>query len=185
MLINPLVNIEHNGRHLDLSVLFTIPEISNLNSFCTVELLSPIKYNISGICYSGPITYDNLALVTCSNNRSLVKVDSLAQCFQQDNTLLCPTNILQPISNIAWLGFPWHPTSRISFPRHHDVARDCSNLHPLIHLGGRYYLSTTSGTLRLNTGPLQISPLAVYHFPCIATQRSLEWQLALEVVLNQ
>lgn len=169
LLVNPLVNIEHTGRQLELSVLFTVPEISDLNSFCTVELLSPIKYNISGTCYTGPITYDDLALIACSNVKSLIKVDALSKCFQQDNTLLCPQHIFQPVKNIAWLGFPWNSASQMSFPRHHQPAHDCSNLHPLLHLGGRYYLATTTGTLQLNKGPLQISPPAVYHFPCNVT----------------
>lgn len=30
-------------------------------------------------------------------------------------------------------------------------------------------MATTSGTIQLNTGPLQIAPLAVYHFPCNTT----------------
>lgn len=169
LLINPFVNIEHTGKQLDVSVLFTIPEISSLNSFCTVELLSPIKYNILGTCYSGPISYDNLALITCSNTRSLVKIESLAKCFQQENTLLCPTNILQTIHDIEWLGFPWKPASQVPFHRNHDVARDCTNLNPFIHLGGRYYLATSSGTIHLNTGPLKLSPQAIYHFPCNTT----------------
>lgn len=48
LLVNPLVNIEHTGKQLDLSILFTVPEIPNMRSFCTVEYLSPIKCNISG-----------------------------------------------------------------------------------------------------------------------------------------
>ena len=154
---------------MDLSLLFTVPEIPHKNSFCTVEYLTPLKYNISGTCYTGPITYDNLALVTCSNVKSLVQVDSLQKCFQQDRTLLCPHHIFQSVKNVAWLGFPWNPTTKLSFPRHHQPARDCSDLHPLHVLGGRYYLATTADTLQLNTGPINTSPLAVYHFPCNTT----------------
>lgn len=169
LLVNPLVNIEHTGKQLDLSILFTVPGIPNMRSFCTEEYLSPIKYNTSGTCYTGPITYNDLALITCSNTKSLIKAVSVEKCYQEDSSLLCPQNILQPIHNIAWLGFPWNPSSQMSFPRHHQQARDCSGLHPLLHLGGRYYLATTSGTIQLNTGPLQIAPLAVYHFPCNTT----------------
>lgn len=169
LLVNPLVNIEHTGKQLDLSLLFTVPEIPHKNSFCTVEYLTPLKYNISGTCYTGPITYDNLALVTCSNVKSLVQVDSLQKCFQQDRTLLCPHHIFQSVKNVAWLGFPWNPTTKLSFPRHHQPARDCSDLHPLHVLGGRYYLATTADTLQLNTGPINTSPLAVYHFACNTT----------------
>ena len=90
LLVNPFVNIEHTGKQLDLSILLTIPEIPNMRSFGTVEYLSPIKYNISGTCYTGPITYDDLALITCSNTKSLIKAASLAKCYQEDSSLLCP-----------------------------------------------------------------------------------------------
>ena len=36
----------------------------------------------------------------------------------------------------------------------------------MLHLGGRYFLATTQGELQLSTGPLQISPLTIYNFPC-------------------
>ena len=177
LLVNPLVNIEHTGKQLDLSILFTVPGIPNMRSFCTEEYLSPIKYNTSGTCYTGPITYNDLALITCSNTKSLIKAVSVEKCYQEDSSLICPQNILQPIHNIAWLGFPWNPSSQMSFPRHHQRARDCSGLHPLLHLGGRYYLATTSGTIQLNTGPLQIAPLAVYHFPCNTTFHGMATRL--------
>ena len=61
----------------------------------------------------------------------------------------------------------------MSFPRLHSTALDCSNLHPLLHLGGRHYLSTTSSTLSVNgltnRSTIHLSPLMVYHFPCEVT----------------
>ena len=45
-------------------------------------------------------------------------------------------------------------------------ASSCEHLQPLIHLGGRYYLSTTSGTISTSKGHMDISTLAVYNFPC-------------------
>ena len=37
----------------------------------------------------------------------------------------------------------------------------------MVHLGGRYCLSTTSGTVALCTsGVFSVSTLAVYNFPC-------------------
>ena len=45
-------------------------------------------------------------------------------------------------------------------------AQNCEHIHPLVHLGGRYFLSTTTGTITLNSGKLNISPLVVYNFPC-------------------
>ena len=169
LLVQPMIDLEHNGKHLDLSVLITVPEIRNTDSFCTVEYLSPIKYNVSGTCYTGPLVSDDLALITCANTKSLLKADSLAKCFQQDNTLLCPENILNLVKDTEWLGLPWTPTSKASFPRRHQQSQDCSDIHPLLHLGGRYYLATTTADITLNTGPLELSPLTIYHFPCNVT----------------
>ena len=54
---------------------------------------------------------------------------------------------------------------KLSFLRNHQPAPNCDHIHPLIHLGGRYFLSTTSGKLTLNTGGLlSVSTLAVYNF---------------------
>ena len=65
------------------------------------------------------------------------------------------------------VGFGWNPDLKLSFPRNHQPAADCDHIHPLIHLGGRYFLSTTSGTLTLNTGGLlSVSTSAMYNFPC-------------------
>ena len=43
---------------------------------------------------------------------------------------------------------------------------ETENLHELIFLGGRNFLSTTSSTLTLNSGTLEISLLTIYNFPC-------------------
>ena len=45
-------------------------------------------------------------------------------------------------------------------------ASSCEHLQPLVHLDGRYYLSTTSGTISTSNGRMDISTLAVYNFPC-------------------
>ena len=45
-------------------------------------------------------------------------------------------------------------------------ATDCTNLQPLLHLGGHSFLATTSTSLPLSTGTIVTSPLAVYNIPC-------------------
>ena len=70
------------------------------------------------------------------------------------------------IRNIPWLGLPWNPDLRLSVPRHHVPAANCDGLHPLVFLVGRHFLSTTLGTLNLNSGTFEISPLVIYNFPC-------------------
>lgn len=106
-----------------------------------------------------------LALITCPHTKRLINVDALAKCFSDDNTFLCSKTLLNTVNEVTWLGFPWHPDRPLTFPRHHVAAQDCSNLHPLLHLGGRYYLSTTSQAVATSNGPLQLLPLMIYHFP--------------------
>ena len=142
------------------------PEITDKDSFCVVEHLTPLKFNISGKCFSGPVQHTNLALINCPNSRQVVSLEGLDRCFSSEVGFLCPKNVLKSVSSLQWLGFAWNPNLKLSFPRNHEVAPDCDHIHPLIHLGGRYFLSTTSGTLTLNSGELDVSPLAVYNFPC-------------------
>ena len=59
LVINPMVDIEHKGSHVEASVLLTLPEIPNSEAFCTIETLTPLKFNSSNICYTGPITKNN------------------------------------------------------------------------------------------------------------------------------
>ena len=74
--------------------------------------------------------------------------------------------MLQTSTNISWLGFPLNPNVKISFTRHHVQASDCSNLQPMVHLGGRYFLSTTTAPLHLKSRTITTSPLVVYQVPC-------------------
>ena len=59
------------SRALGVRMLFTVPGLSKDFSTCTIEYLSPIKYNVSGTCYTGPITRDRLALLCCENSEFL------------------------------------------------------------------------------------------------------------------
>ena len=169
VLLNPMVDIEHLGEHVTANFLFTIPEIPNLNSFCSVQFLAPIKFQVSTTCYTGPVTATNLAIIQCPASRKLVTTEMLNQCFHNSNAYVCPSTILNYATNTSWLGFPYSPNSKFTHPRHHTRAPDCENLQPLIHLGGRSYLATTTMTLMLSTGPLQTSPLTIYDFPCNVT----------------
>ena len=166
VLAGPMVDVEHNGQNLTIDILLLAPEITDKNSFCVVEHLTPLKFNISGKCFSGPVQHTNLALINCPNSRQVVSLEGLDRCFSSEVGFLCPKNVLKSVSSLQWLGFAWNPNLKLSFPRNHEVAPDCDHIHPLIHLGGRYFLSTTSETLTLSSGELDVSPLAVYNFPC-------------------
>ena len=67
---------------------------------------------------------------------------------------------------------------KLSFPRNHLSALNCDHLHPLLHLGGISFLSTTSGTITMNTGQIEVSALAVYNFPCNVSFVGVKMSLA-------
>ena len=163
--------------NLNIDILLLAPELMDKNSFCVIEHLTPHKFNLSGKCFSGPVQHTNLALMNCPNSRPVVSLEGLDRCFSSEVGFLCPKNVLKSVSSLQWLGFAWNPNLKLSFPRNHEVAPDCDHIHPLIHLGGRYFLLTTSGTLTLSSGELDVSPLAVYNFLCnvsfIRMKRSL------------
>ena len=174
LLLQPMVDYAYDYRQqLLASLLFTVPTVDTDNDFCVLEYLTPLTYNISGKCYTGPMARSDLALVSCPDRRFQVPVSALGPCFQDDNTLVCPHSVLRTIHKPDWLGIPWTPSTQLSFPRMHTPTADCSTLNPLIHLGGRHYLSTTSSTLPVqglcNRSTVDLTPLMVYHFPCEVT----------------
>ena len=173
ILANPIVDVEHNHNHVTINVLAIVPEILDKESFCTIEHLTPLKFNISNTCFQGPIKKTNLALITCPYTKHIISTNALDKCFVSSNSVLCPTNILHIINDIEWLGFPWSSGVRLSFPRYHVSSKSCEDLHPWINLGGRYYLSTTAGLLSTNVGTLTVSPLTIYHFPCNVTFKGM------------
>ena len=166
LFINPMIESEHDGPYIDASVLLTLPVVPDQNAFCTIEYLAPLKFNVSNKCYTGPVTQNNLVLLTCSNSRHILTTESLHKCYQDDSAFICPTNVLNVATNITWPGFPFNPDTKLTFPRNHVLSDDCANLHPLLHLGGRMFLATTTTTLHLSSGRMTTAPLAVYRFPC-------------------
>ena len=166
VLASPMVDVEHDGRNLSVNILMLAPEIESKNNFCVVEHLTPLKFNLSGTCFNGPVRQTDLALITCPNSKQIVSVEALDRCFSSEVGFLCPTNVLKTVTSLQWLGFAWNPELKLSFPRNHLSAPNCDHLQPMIHLGGRYFLSTTSGTITTSNGQLDITPLAVYNFPC-------------------
>ena len=169
LFINPMIDIEHNGPYIDASVLLTLPVVPDKDAFCTIEYLSPIKFNVSNICYTGPVTQNNLVLLSCPTSKRILTTESLNKCYQDDTAFLCPTNLLNFATNVTWLGFPFNPDTKLTFPRNHVPADDCANLHPMLPLGGRLFLATTTTELQLSSGRLVTTPLAVYRFPCNET----------------
>ena len=178
VLASPMIDVEHDGRDLNVNILLLVPEIVNEENFCVVEHLTPLKFNLSGSCFNGPVQQTNLALITCPNSKQIVSIEALDRCFSSEVGFLCPTNVLRTLSSLQWLGFAWNPELKLSFPRNHLPAPNCDHIQPFVHLGGRYFLSTTSGTIVTNTGYLDITPLAVYNFPCNVTFTGMKTSLA-------
>ena len=79
-----LAYVEHDGQNLTIDILLLAPEITDKNSFCVVEHLTPLKFNISGKCFSGPVQHTNLALINCPNSRQVVSLERLDRCFSSE-----------------------------------------------------------------------------------------------------
>ena len=80
-IIQPLVDYEfQQHKKLQLNLLFTLPEISPSKSLCTVEQLRPITYQHKGHCFGGPVSFDDLLLLTCDTQRFLLKAPELEKC---------------------------------------------------------------------------------------------------------
>ena len=71
VLASPMVDVKHDGRKLNVNILVIAPEILSSNNFCVVEHLTPLKFNLSGTCYTGPVRQTNLALTTCPDSKAL------------------------------------------------------------------------------------------------------------------
>ena len=166
VLASPMVDVNRDGHELNVNILVIALEILSSNNFCVVEHLTPLKFNFSGTCYTGPVRQTNLALITCPDSKNIVPLEALVRCFNIEVGFLCPNSVLKSLTSWQWLGFAWNPKLKMSFSRNHMPASSCEHLQPLVHLGGRYYLSTTSGTISTSNGCMDISTLAVYNFPC-------------------
>ena len=108
VLASPMVDVEHDGRDLSVNILMLAPEIESKNNFCVVEHLTPLKFNLSGTCFNGPVRQTDLALITCPNSKQIVSVEALDRCFSSEVGFLCPTNVLKTVTSLQWLGFAWN-----------------------------------------------------------------------------
>jgi len=177
ILAGPLVDVEQNNENLDAHVLLVVPKIADQNMFCVVETLSPIIFNVSNKCFQGPVRQNNLMLISCPNIKKVVNRNVLENCFKNEQGFLCHKDILSTFNEVEWLGFPWADASRLSFTRRHRETT-CDGLQTLIHIGGRYFLSTSTGTLITNSGTLNVHPLTIYHFPCNVTFHGMQSSLS-------
>ena len=170
LMIEPVVDFNvTNLCTVQIHLLFTLPNLHS-TSICTLEQLSPISYQLNGLCFGGAISRHDLLLLSCEDKRYVVTQTELEQCFHADSTILCPDHVLSTVENPEWLGLKWHSGSHLSFKHTHIPLQRCHNLQPLIHLGGRYYLSTSHTNLTLSSPHngshvISLQPLGIYHFP--------------------
>ena len=131
--------------------------------------MRPITYHHKGHCFGGPVSFDDLLLLTCDTQSFLLKAPELEKCYQDDTTNLRPENILHTVQQPTWLGLPWTPNSKVSFHRFHKIRSHCRHTPLMLLLGGRYFLSTGFHNLTLYspgyTQHLSLSPLSIIRVP--------------------
>ena len=99
VLASPMVDVKHDGRELNVNILAIAPEILSSNNFCVVEHLTPLKFNLSGTCYTGLVPQTNLALITCSDSKSIVPLETLVRCFNSKVGFLCPKEVPKSLTS--------------------------------------------------------------------------------------
>ena len=166
-----MLNTQLFNSTLKITLLVTLPQLLTVQYLCSVEYLTPLQYIIKGQCYTGPLTHQDLVLLSCSGKRYILPSHFLSKCFQREDVFLCEHNLLShAINNTDWLGLSWAPRSHFSFPRTHQPSTLCDRQPPFYHLGGRYYLATRSDTITATSNhtsrTLNISPLMIFHLPC-------------------
>ena len=174
LMIKPMLDYEFLNKTLKLSLFVTIPKLHEDSSLCTIEYLSALKYKVDGKCYSGPMTNQHVALLSCPTQQYLLSTNALSNCWSKDSTLVCDVSILQSaIQDTSWVGLPWTTQSKIPFKRSHKPSKNCPDNPPFYHLGGRYYLSTSTKSISVSQNgtskSIDLSPLMVFQLPCDMT----------------
>ena len=169
LIIRRLLNYDFSTNNkFKINIFFTVPSLTPNNNFCTVQSLTPLKYNISGVCFTGPLSSEDVMLVTCPTHRYFVNPAALCTTSE---VVLCPKSLLLRATHTDWLCMAWTPRSRLTFQRNHKRVTDCNGLKPLLHLGAHYYLSTTLHTITLHTAAgttshVTLTPLSIFQVPC-------------------
>lgn len=113
LLIRPILDYYFSvNSKCKLNILFTIPSLTAYNEFCTLQSLTPLKYNISGVCFTVPLSREDVMLVTCLNQRYFVHTAALHKCYTTSEAVLCPKSLLLKATHTDWLGMAWTPRSR-------------------------------------------------------------------------
>ena len=172
LIIRPLLNYDFSTNNkFKINILFTVPSLTPNNNFCTVQSLTPLKYNISGVCFTGPLSCEDVMLVTRPTHRYFLNPAALCKCYTTSEVVLCTKSLVLRATHTDWIGMAWTPHSRLTFQHNHKRVTDCNGLKPLLHLGAHYYLSTTFHTITLHTAAgttscVSLTPLSIFHVPC-------------------
>ena len=85
-----LLDYDFTANHkFKLNLLFTAPRISSNKKFCTIQPLTTLKYNISGICFTGLMSWDDVMLVRCSKTHYFIKPATPRKCYWEEDIILC------------------------------------------------------------------------------------------------
>ena len=94
MLASPMVDVEHDGRDLNVNILPLVPEIASKENFLRNRAL---KFNLSHTGFTGPVRQTNLALITCPNSQRIVSLEALDRCLSSEVGFLFPANVLKTV----------------------------------------------------------------------------------------
>ena len=113
LIIRRLLNYDFSTNNkFKINIFFTVPSLTPNNNFCTVQSLTPLKYNISGVCFTGPLSSEDVMLVTCPTHRYFVNPAALCTTSE---VVLCPKSLLLRATHTDWLVMTWTPRSRLTF----------------------------------------------------------------------
>ena len=103
LLMQPFVDYQFylTTTSMGVNVLSTISELVSDHAFCTIEYFLPLKYNISGTCFQGSITRDELALLRCPHTDYILHRTLLHKWYHADAAVVCPPKILNVSMTLA------------------------------------------------------------------------------------
>ena len=79
LIIKPVTDYQHRGKYISLNTIATLPIVQSKQFLCTVEDLIAIKYQQKRKCYSSPMSYNDLTLITCPNKKIVMRADVLTK----------------------------------------------------------------------------------------------------------
>ena len=106
--IRPILDYDFSvTSKFKINILFIVPSLP-ANNFCTVQSLTPStpsQHNISGVCFTGLLSCEDVMLVTCPTQHYFVNPAALRKCYTTSEAVLCPKSLLHKATYRDWLSF--------------------------------------------------------------------------------